>query len=51
MQRVTQADEWKKELAENFWTHRIMGHADSVKFLARDNQDAKVFLTELGLAR
>ena len=51
MQRVTQADEWKKELAENFWTHRSMGHADSAKFLARDNQDAKVFLTELGLAK
>jgi putative tricarboxylic transport membrane protein len=51
MQRVTQADEWKKELAENFWTHRILGHADAVKFLARDNQDARVFLTELGLAR
>jgi putative tricarboxylic transport membrane protein len=50
-QRATQADEWKKELAENFWQHRIMGHADTVKFLARDNEDARAFLTELGLAR
>lgn len=51
MQRVSQAEEWKKELAENFWQHRIMGHAECVKYLARDNQEAKVFLTELGLAK
>ena len=51
IQRVTQADEWKKELAENFWTPRVMGHTEVAKFLARDNQDARAFLTELGLAK
>ena len=51
IQRVSQAEEWKKELAENFWQPRIMGHAELLQFLARDNQDAKAFLTELGLAK
>jgi putative tricarboxylic transport membrane protein len=51
VQRVTQAEEWKKELAENFWQHQIMGHAETLKFLAHDNQDARAFLMELGLAK
>lgn len=51
VQRATQADEWKKELAENFWQHRFMSHAETLKFLALDHEDAKAFLTEIGLAR
>jgi len=51
MQRATQAEEWKKELAENYWQHRLMGHAETLRFLARDDADARAFLTELGLAR
>ncbi len=51
VQRATQADEWKKELAENFWQDRFMGHAETLKFLARDHEDAKAFLTEIGLAK
>jgi putative tricarboxylic transport membrane protein len=51
VQRATQVDEWKKELAENFWQHRFMGHAETLKFLAHDQEDAKAFLTEIGLAK
>lgn len=51
MRRASEAPEWKKELEENFWQHRILGHAETMKFLERDNADARAFLTELGLAR
>jgi putative tricarboxylic transport membrane protein len=51
MQRATAAPEWKKELEENYWQHRLMGHVETLKFLARDNEDVKAFLAELGLAR
>jgi putative tricarboxylic transport membrane protein len=51
MRRMTEADDWKKELAENFWNSNFQSGAESRKFLARDHEDAKVFLTELGLAK
>jgi len=51
MRRATEAPEWRKELEENFWQHRILGHGETMKFLERDNADARAFLTELGLAR
>jgi putative tricarboxylic transport membrane protein len=51
MRRMMEADEWKKELEENFWTANFQTSAESRKFLARDYADAKSFLTELGLAK
>ncbi|MCC7485703.1 MAG: tripartite tricarboxylate transporter substrate binding protein [Burkholderiales bacterium] len=51
LRKATEAPEWKKELAENYWRHLIMGHSDTMKFLERDNADAKAFLMEIGLAR
>jgi putative tricarboxylic transport membrane protein len=51
MRRMAEADEWKKELEENFWLPNLQGSAESRKFLARDYEDAKAFLTELGLAK
>jgi tripartite-type tricarboxylate transporter receptor subunit TctC len=45
------ADEWKKELEENFWNGNFQTGAETRKFLARDYEDAKSFLTELGLAK
>jgi len=51
MRRAADAADWKKELEENFWQHRILGHADTMKFLERDNADARAFLAELGLAK
>jgi putative tricarboxylic transport membrane protein len=49
--RLVEADEWKKELEDNFWTSRYMGSAEARKHMARDNEESKIFLTELGLAR
>jgi putative tricarboxylic transport membrane protein len=51
MRRMMEADDWKKELDENFWISNFQTGAESRKFLARDHEDARAFLTELGLAR
>jgi putative tricarboxylic transport membrane protein len=51
MRRMMEADDWKKEIEENFWTTNFQTGAEARKFLARDHEDAKVFLTELGLAK
>ena len=51
MRRMMEADDWKKELEENFWSSNFQSSAESRKFLARDHEDAKAFLAELGLAK
>lgn len=51
MRRMIEAADWKKEIEENFWTSNFQSGAESRKFLARDHEDAKAFLTELGLAK
>jgi putative tricarboxylic transport membrane protein len=51
MKRLLDADEWKAEMETNFWRSNYLGSAETRKFLARDYQDAKLFLTELGLAK
>ena len=51
MRRMIEAEDWKKELEENYWTSNFQTSAESRKFLARDHEDAKAFLTELGLAK
>jgi putative tricarboxylic transport membrane protein len=49
--RMMDAEEWKNELEANFWTANFQTSAEARKFLAKDNEDAKAFLTELGLAK
>ena len=51
MRRMMDADEWKNELEANFWRANYQGSAETRKFLARDHEEAKAFLTELGLAK
>ena len=51
VQSATQAEEWKKELAENYWQHKIMGNAELTAFLAQDNKIQKTFLADIGLAK
>jgi putative tricarboxylic transport membrane protein len=51
MRRMMDADDWKSELETNFWRANFQGVAENRKFLAQDHEDAKAFLTELGLAR
>jgi tripartite-type tricarboxylate transporter receptor subunit TctC len=45
------ADAWKSELESNSWTANFQTSAETRKFLARDYEDAKAFLAELGLAK
>ena len=51
MQRFIETDEWKKELDNNFWRSEYMRGAETRKYLDQDNEQVKVFLTELGLAK
>lgn len=49
--RMMDDTEWKAELEANFWKANFQGNAESRQFLARDNKDARAFLSELGLAK
>ena len=51
MRRMMEADDWKNELETNFWNANFQGVVENRRFLARDHEDAKAFLTELGLAK
>lgn len=50
-QRMMDAEDWKNELETNFWTANFQTSSETRKFLARDHEDAKAFLAELGLAK
>lgn len=51
LRRMTDSEEWKKELAVNFWAHDFMGSDDMRRMLDRDNIDTRAFLVELGLVK
>jgi putative tricarboxylic transport membrane protein len=51
VKRLMEAEEWKKELEDNFWIGYFQSGAERRKFLDRDYQDARAFLSELGLAK
>ena len=51
MKRMMEADEWKAEMEQNFWQANFQNSAATRKFLAKDFEEAKSFLTELGLAK
>jgi putative tricarboxylic transport membrane protein len=49
--RMTESDEWKKELETNFWTSEFMRHTETRKAMDRDYALLRIFMTELGLAK
>ena len=51
LRRMTEADEWKKELEANFWSSEFMRGAESRKAMERDYALLRTFLIELGLAK
>lgn len=51
LRRMTEADEWKQDIAKNFWSAEFMNARDMRQFLDRDNATLKVFLHELGLVK
>ena len=51
MRRLMEADDWKKELEDNFWVANFQPGIEARKFLDRDYEDARAFMAELGLAK
>ncbi len=51
LRRMTEADEWKQDIAKNFWSPEFMGAREMRQFMDRDNAVLKVFLNELGLVK
>lgn len=49
--RFVDSEEWKKELADNFWLSEFMGSVETRKYLDQDYVQARSFLAELGLAK
>ena len=49
--KLVQTEEWKKDMANNFWESNFMDSADSRKFLRGQYDEYKAVLTDLGLAR
>lgn len=49
--RFVETDEWKKELATNFWASEYMRSAEAQKYIEQDNAQVRAFLAELGLAK
>ncbi|MGQ0523697.1 MAG: tripartite tricarboxylate transporter substrate binding protein [Betaproteobacteria bacterium] len=49
--RFTESDGWKKELEKNFWRSEYLRSAETRKYFDQDNEQARAFLTELGLAK
>ncbi len=49
--QVVATDEWKKDMANNFWESNFMTSAESRKFLKSQYDEYKSVLMEVGLAR
>lgn len=50
-QKLAQSEEWKKELASNYWDGNFRGSRDAARYYAEQADELRVLLTELGLAR
>lgn len=50
-QKLAQSDDWKKELAANYWDGNFRGSKEAAKYYADQAAELKVLLTELGLAK
>jgi len=51
LRRMTESDEWKKELETNFWNSEFMRSGDARKVMDRDYATLRTFMIELGLAK
>lgn len=49
--RLSESDEWKKELADNFWLNDYMPGAEARKQMDREDAALRVFLRELALVK
>lgn len=51
IENVVQTDEWKKQMASNFWESNFMKSADSRNYLKAQYDEYKSVLLDVGLAR
>jgi putative tricarboxylic transport membrane protein len=51
VRRLGESEEWKKELATNFWSADYMRGSDMRAFIQREDGELRAFLGELGLAK
>lgn len=51
LRRLTETEEWKRELDSNYWTGDYRTSAETRRFMEQDNAVVRAFLTELGLAK
>ena len=49
--RLSQSDEWKKELEANNWQSNYRNNRDTVRYYESEYAEMKAVLGELGLAR
>lgn len=49
--RLSESDEWKKELADNFWLNDYLPGAAARKQMDRDDAQLRLFLKELALVK
>ncbi len=49
--RLSQADEWKKELATSFWEPNFLGSRETAGYYAAQGAEMRELLTDLGLAK
>ncbi len=49
--RLTDSEEWKKELDENFWSAEYLPSAEARKHMDRDDAQQRAFLKELALTK
>lgn len=51
LRKVTSTPEWKANLDKNYWSDDFVGHAQFSKDIAKDYNDIKAVLVDLGLAK
>jgi putative tricarboxylic transport membrane protein len=51
LRRLSESEEWKKELSNNFWPNDFLPAGEARKVMERDDAEQRVFLKELGLIK
>ena len=49
--RLTRSEDWKKELEKNLWSNMYMPSRQSRQFLDQQNEELRVLMTDIGLAK
>lgn len=49
--KLTRSEEWKREVERNQWTDFYMTSAQSRRFLDQQNEELRVLMTDIGLAK